>query len=270
VSRLTFRLKAVPRARVDLSPLTPARLAGMNEREIAAIPLLTGNRRVRAGELFGIKSGDAGDIVIAGSCDRLDFIGRAMTGGTMTIDGDAGAYCGLGLGGGDIAVRGSAGAYAAAGMTGGRIEISGNAGERCGGALPGEMKGMSGGLVVVRGNAGERLGDRMRRGTILVEGGIGGYAASRMIAGTIVALGADVGPYPGLGMRRGTLILRGRAEADLPTFADCGEHELGFLELLLRHLTPENRQLKTAPRTVRRFAGDRACGGKGEILVWGT
>jgi formylmethanofuran dehydrogenase subunit C len=31
---------------------------------------------------------------------------------------------------------------------------------------------MSGGLVLVRGGAGDRVGDRMRRGTIIVEGDI--------------------------------------------------------------------------------------------------
>ena len=40
------------------------------------------------------------------------------------------------------------------------------------------MKGMSGGLVIVRGHAGDRVGDRMRRGTIIVEGNVGGYAAA--------------------------------------------------------------------------------------------
>jgi formylmethanofuran dehydrogenase subunit C len=130
---------------------------------------------------------------------------------------------------------------------------------------------MSGGLVLVRGDAGGRIGDRMRRGTIIVEGGIGGYAASRMIAGTVLALGPTIGPYPGFAMKRGSLILLNRPDRELPSFADCGRHDLGFLRLLLRSLKGRSRpldELAKRPCLVRRLAGDHSVGGKGEILLW--
>jgi formylmethanofuran dehydrogenase subunit C len=133
------------------------------------------------------------------------------------------------------------------------------------------MKGMSGGLVVVRGNAGDRVGDRMRRGTIIVEGDVGGYAASRMIAGTVVALGSAVGPYPGFAMKRGSLVLLSRPGRTLPTFADCGRHDLAFLRLLLRALrgrSPRLDDLAARPPLVQRLAGDQSVAGKGEILLW--
>ena len=72
-------------------------------------------------------------------------------------------------------IRGQAGPYAAAGMTGGSFEATGDVGDNFGGALPGEMRGMSGGIAILRGNAGQRIGDRMRRGTIIVEGDVGAY-----------------------------------------------------------------------------------------------
>jgi len=133
------------------------------------------------------------------------------------------------------------------------------------------MKGMSGGLVVVRGNAGDRAGDRMRHGTIIVEGSLGGYAASRMIAGTVLALGPAVGAYPGFAMKRGSLILLSRPARALPTFADCGRHDLGFLRLVLGTLKGRSAgldDLAKRPSVVQRLAGDQSIGGKGEILYW--
>jgi formylmethanofuran dehydrogenase subunit C len=173
--------------------------------------------------------------------------------------------------GGRIVVHGSAGAYAAAALRSGIVEIDRAAGDFLGGALAGEMKGMSGGLVIVRGSAGSRAADRMRRGTIIVEGGIGGYAGSRMIAGTIIVLGEAIGPYPGYGMKRGTLVLRRRAERELPSFTDCGRHDLGFLRLLLRALHGRSRsldQFAARPAVAQRLVGDLAAGGQGEILLW--
>lgn len=271
MSGLSFRLKAAVPWRVDMSPLTPDRLAGMNARDIARIGLLSGNSRIPAGDLFDIAAGDPADIRLQTNNDKLDFIGHDMRTGRLTVDGAAGAYCGLNLAGGELILRGQAGPYAAAGMTGGRFEAAGDVGDNFGGALPGEMRGMSGGIAILRGNAGQRIGDRMRRGTIIVEGNVGAYAASRMIAGTIIALGSAIGAYPGFAMKRGTLILRSLSNHMLPTFADCGRHELGFLSLLflqLRNSSSQLDQLAAQTKIVQRMVGDQAAGGKGEILCW--
>jgi formylmethanofuran dehydrogenase subunit C len=268
---LTFRLKAAPEWRLDLSPLTPDRLAAVASRDVPRIAILGGNKTTPAGDLFEIAPGDPSDIRILDSCDKLDFIGRDMRSGGITVDGNAGAYCGLNLAGGELTVNGNVGDYAAAGMSAGRLKVAGDAGDHLGGALPGEMRGMNGGTTVVHGRAGQRLGDRMRRGTIIVEGDIGAYAASRMIAGTIIALGSGVGSYPGFGMKRGTLILRGDAERELPTFGDCGRHELPFLNLLLlqlRDISGRLDQFAAQSKFVHRRVGDQAAGGKGEILYW--
>jgi formylmethanofuran dehydrogenase subunit C len=273
MSRLTLTLREPPAQRLDLSPLTPDRLKDVGTAGIAAIELASGNRQIRVGDLFAIDAGDPTDIVIRASSAKLDFIGRDMAAGAIAVEGDVGAYLGQGLRGGRIDVGGSAGPWAATGMSGGVIEISGNAGDFVGGALPGDMRGMSGGLVIVRGNAGERAGDRQRRGIILVEGDVGAYAGSRMIAGTLLAFGGSVGPYAGFAMKRGTLLFRQSPSRLLPTFIDCGRHELGFLRLLWRALRESGRplpKLETLGLQVRRLAGDQAVEGRGEILVWQT
>lgn len=271
MSRLTLEMKAAPRQRVDLSPLTPERLRNLGEAEIARIELAVGNRRIAVGELFAVNGGAAGEMVIAGAGGKLDFIGRDMTEGSIHVEGDAGAYLGQGMRGGRIAVTGSAGPWAAAEMEGGSIVIGGDAGDFLGAALPGGTRGMNGGIVTVRGRAGERAGDRMRRGIIVVHGAAGAYAGARMIAGTVVVLGHGNGAYPGFGMKRGTLIFRELTGPLLPTFSDCGTHELGFLGLLarsVRELEPDAAFDSELGRRVRRYVGDTATDGKGEILVF--
>jgi formylmethanofuran dehydrogenase subunit C len=271
VSGLVLTLRAPPRQRVDLSALTPDKLQGIDAAAIANLPLECGNRSVAAGELFTMTSGDPDDLRLVGDCGKFDRIGAELTRGMITVEGNAGAYLGHAMRGGRIHVQGSAGIGAAQELRGGEIAIDGNAGDFLGGARPGEMKGMSGGLVLVRGDAGDRVADRMRRGTIIVEGSLGAYAVSRMIAGTVLALGPTIGPYPGFAMKRGSLILLSHPTRDLPTFADCGRHDLAFLHLLLRSLkgrSPRLDDLTKRPPLVQRLAGDQSVGGKGEILLW--
>ncbi len=249
--------------------LSPAALAGLSLPGIAAITLNVGKRLVRVDELFDISGDDTSDIVFRGDCSRLERIGAGMKAGRVTVEGDAGAYVGQGLLGGTISVAGNAGAFCATGMKGGRIEIAGDVGESAGGAIPGEMKGMAGGLLLVGGNAGDRLGDRMRRGQILVSGNAGDYCATRMIAGTIAVAGT-LGSWAGYGMKRGTLIVNALPAKMLPTLVDCGSHRLGFLSLLhasWKGLPGPFGSLDADACTVRRYVGDMAVMGRGEVLV---
>ena len=271
MSGLEFRLKSPPPQRVDLSPLTPDRLRDRSAAEIARIELTSGNRRLAAGELFEITPGDPGEIGIRESCDRLDFIGRDMTAGTIAVDGDVGAYAGQFMRGGRLRVSGRAGPWAAAGLMGGAVEL-GAAGDDLVGALPGDMRGMGGGVVLVHGNVGDRAGDRMRRGVIVVSGDAGAFAGSRIIAGTLVVGGA-VGACPGYGMKRGTLLLRTPPRDALPTFADCGSHDLGFVPVLVRWLRAQGApaaMLAGLSGRARRLVGDLAIDGQGEILLSGS
>ena len=273
MSALVLRLKAPPRQRVDLSPLTPERLNGLGIADIVRIPLASGNQALDVGELFEVTAGETTDIVIRASSDRLDGIGAGLSAGSITVEGDAGGYLGRGMRGGRLRVTGSAGPWAAAQMRGGTIEVAGSAGDYLGGALPGEMRGMNGGLVLVRGNAGDRAGDRMRRGVIAIAGNAGAYTGSRMIAGTVLVLGASVGAYPGFNMKRGTLLMRQRPVRMLPSFADAGAHDLGFLRLFARSFGAESnwaRDLAALGVRVHKYVGDVAAAGKGEILIWGA
>jgi formylmethanofuran dehydrogenase subunit C len=235
VKPLVFTLHGRPEQRLDLSPLVPHRLAGLTEADIEKIELQTTRRRVVVGDVFRLRMGEAEQVRIEASCDRLDRIGHEMTGGEIVVEG--------------------------------AIEIFGDTAERLGGPVAGEVAGMRGGVVLVHGRAGERAGDRLRRGTIIVEGDAGAYAGSRMIAGTLVVLGRT-GPLPGYLMKRGTIILGDRSEELSPTFVDCGVHDLVALRLMASFLGGVSaRAGRPFKRPLRRFAGDMATVGKGELFT---
>lgn len=267
MSALTFSLKAAPARRLDLSPLTPDRLRDLKQKEILGLALETEAEPLLVDDVFEVKGRDAAEIRFEGGSARFDLIGHAMSSGSIQVFGDVGYLAGRHLRGGHIAVNGDAGALLGSQMAGGRITLSGNAGASVGGPLSGELSGMSGGLIVIGGKAGERAGGRMRRGMIVVSGPSGDYAGTGMIAGTLVLLG-KTGHLPGYLMRRGTIVLGRGAKSLSPSFADCGPHELAFAALLGSRLVElEVKTGKLFKSPLRRYAGDLAALGKGEILL---
>lgn len=275
MTALTLTLREPPRQRVDVSPLTPDALAGKNLEAVAAVGLLVGRERVRAGDLFDVSGnpippGGESEVVIVNGCDRLNRVGHGMTRGVVVVDGDAGAYVGLGMKGGVLRVKGSVGPFAGSGMSSGEIRIDGDAGDFLAAAIPGDRLGMTGGVVKVAGSVGDRAGDHMRRGVVLVEGSAGDYCASRMIAGSIVVL-ARAGDFAGLGMMRGSLILFHPPQGMLATFNDCGMHNLPFLRPFMGYISTFGGKFERLDKTldrVRRYVGDQGAGGRGEILVY--
>ncbi len=268
MSALTLTLKAPLTQRVDCSPLTPDFLAGKSLSEIASIALHSGNRKLRVDALFDLTGDDSSNIIIQNSSAKLDFLGSKMQSGSLTVHGDAGSYLGFQMKKGEITVHGNAHAYAASGMAGGIMHVNGNVGDYLAAAIPGDRKGMKGGTVIITGNAGDRAGDQMRRGIVLIEGNAGAYCASRMLAGTIGVLGS-VGDYAGFGMRRGTLLLFQTPKLHA-TLQDCGSHTLPYLKLMFKAFQALPSRFAAIDNTrVRRYAGDLACDGKGEILVFG-
>ena len=264
---LVLSLRRRPDQRLDMSPLVPHRLVGKSAAEVERIPLQTTRASVAVGDVFGVRGGDPAHIRIEGACDRLDGIGHGMTDGEITVEGDVGAQAGRLMSGGRLVMRGHAGPWAGSGMTGGTIEILRTVGDCLGGPFAGETAGMRGGVIVVRGGAGDRIGDRMRRGTIVVEGPCGAYAGSRMIAGTLVLL-RRAGPLPGYLMKRGTIVLAGGSDELSPTFVDCGAHALVAMRLMSDFVGAYSRRARAVLRNpLRRYAGDMAVLGKGEIFV---
>ena len=130
MSALTLELRAKPDQRLDLSPLTPAALAGLKPKDIQALGIGTTREAVTVGDVFKLKGTEAAKLRFVGTDARCDRIGQGLTEGEIIVDGDAGAYLGSKMRAGKIAVSGSTGTLAGASMRGGMIDISRNAGER--------------------------------------------------------------------------------------------------------------------------------------------
>jgi len=268
MSALTFIAKKTTEQRVDMSPLVCHLLKGLSIAEIAAIELQNGKRKIRVDELFEISGDDAQKILIKNSYAKLDFIAKELQDGSMTVEGESGAYFGMSMKSGELTANGNVGLYAACEMKNGLLTINGNAGDFLGAALPGNKQGMRGGTILVKGNVGQRAGDHMRRGNMLIEGNAGDYCGSRMVAGTIAVMGTT-GRYLGYAMQRGTLLLWKQPQLSA-TFNDCGSHTLAFLPILFKSFAKLDSKFADATQAfnrVQRYGGDMAEKGRAEVLV---
>ncbi len=263
----TFTLRQEPPQRVDLSALTPDRLAGKSVAEIEKIEIGTTRASIKAGDVFRIAEGDLKNVRYEGGSARFDLIGaKLLPGFSIHVEGDVGAQLGRLAKSGRITVSGSAGVYAASGNEGAHIEIRGDVGDLLAAPLAGELAGMSGGRVVVRGRAGARAGDRLRRGILIIEGDAGDDLGSRFIAGTIIALGKTPGRVGYLN-KRGSIVLAKRPDLP-PTYVDCGPQNLTFAKLYARGLKADSAGAAAVlSGRLQRFGGDTSVYGKGEILT---
>jgi formylmethanofuran dehydrogenase subunit C len=109
----------------------------------------------------------------------------------------------------------------------------------------------------------------MRRGSLIVLGDAGDFAASRLVAGTLV-VGGKLGAHPAWRMRRGTLICAGAAPdlgaGHVAVPGDCSV----FWQLLTRDIArlagPDSELSDLPRRSCTRRAGDLAIDGKGEVF----
>lgn len=263
----TFTLRQEPPQRVDLSALTPDRLAGKSVKQIEEIEIGVTRMSTKVGDLFKLSEGELKSVRFEGGSSRFDLVGaKLLPGFEIHVEGDVGAQCGRLAKGGKIAVAGGAGPHAASGNLGADIEIKGDVGDFLAGPLAGELVGMAGGRVIVRGKAGARAGDRLRRGILIIEGDAGEDLGARLIAGTIIVLGAASGRIGYLNKRGSLVLAQDRCLG--PTYVDCGAYELTFARLFARSLRERSAPAADLlSRKLRRYGGDTAVYGKGEILT---
>jgi formylmethanofuran dehydrogenase subunit C len=264
----TLRLEHQSDVPLEAESISPDRFLGKNAAEIAALPLIVGNRAACLGDYFAVHEDGTATIVLEGDLARVKQIGAGMTQGQIEIRGNAGMHLGASMRGGSIDVHGNAGDWAGAEMRGGQIHIRGNAGHGLGGAYRGSPKGMNRGLIIVDGHAGNEAGSAMRRGLIVIGGDSGDFTGAFMIAGTIL-VGGRLGGRTGAGLKRGT-ILAFEPPQLLPSFRYACTFSPPYVNLLLRHLRSVGLAIPDAwmMGRYRRYNGDLAALGKGEILVW--
>jgi formylmethanofuran dehydrogenase subunit C len=223
--------------------LAPAEL-GRRPVGVAAI-----GRRL-LGDVCEVTGTADGTIRFTGNLRHVARLGAGLTEGTVLVEGDVGDEVGLGLAGGSLTVRGDAGA-------------------RAGAAAPEARRGMTGGELVIHGSAGEGAGALMRRGFLAVGGDLARHAGAGMLAGTIVALGT-IGPAAGLWSKRGSIVALGAVTVPSTYRYACTYRPIHLRVMLTRlgtrfGLPIEARHLTGA---YRRYSGDFADLGKGEILAW--
>jgi formylmethanofuran dehydrogenase subunit C len=268
MSKTTFTLKERPHVPLEAEVLTPDVIAPLTHDEVCALPVVLGKRQYRVDDFFAVDGPGSDELEIRGDAGRVKWIGRGMTRGRVTIAGNAGMHLGAYMKGGTIEVTGNASDWVGAEMSEGLIHVRGNAGGQIGAAYRGSTSGMRGGTILVEGSAGMEVGMRMRRGLIAVKGPVRDFAGLQMKAGSIFLLGgAEV--RTGAWMVRGTIVSLKDLPL-LPTFAYACTYQPPFLRLYARRLRALGFGLppEVEAGAFRRYTGDAAVPGKGEILLW--
>lgn len=238
--------------------ISPDVFANKSAKEIAALEMWEGNRKLAIGDLFDIKvdnpSSEELTIRIEGNVGTVRNIGFRMSMGQVIVDGDAGMHVGESMSGGSIVVAGNAGSWAGSQMKDGNIEIKGNAGDYIGAAYRGSTKGMKGGKVIIHGNAGHEVGCYMNGGLIKILGDVGIFAGMHMVKGTIFVQGTSAG-RAGAQMTKGKIVLAGHSEDVMPSFT---------VEDIKAKVKVDGEKIDGP---FYRFTGDLADKGKGKLFV---
>lgn len=161
MSLITFTAKALTRA-VDCRALTPAALQGKSAAEIGQLALAANLKVADAFDITVDDSVTASQLLFKKTTAQHHYLGFAMNGGRLTIDGDAGDFVAAQLQNGIVLCKGNVGARAGDRMRRGMLLIEGNAGDYC-------AADMMAGTLGVLGSTGQYLGYGMKRGTVLLK-----------------------------------------------------------------------------------------------------
>ena len=237
--------------RADLSEVLAGSWSTLTPQDLAHRTAdLERDGRIAAGDLFDFTGSPGGQIRFTGDLEQVDRLAAGMSEGQVIVEGSVGREPGVG-------------------MSGGSLDIQGNAGPRAGAALPAYKRGMSGGELIVRGSAGDEAGASMRRGLLVIGRAGGARTGLGMIAGNIIVFGA-AGSDTGLWSKRGSVVALG-AIAPPATYSYACTYQPVHLRLMFMRLQV-HYGLRVRKRYLnglfRRYSGDLAELGKGEILEW--
>jgi formylmethanofuran dehydrogenase subunit C len=268
MSQTILTLEHRPVVPLETEVLAPDILAPLSHDEVRALPVFLGKRQYRVDDFFQVEGAGSEDIVIRGDAGRVRWIGKGMTRGRITVEGNAGMHTGAFMKGGSIEVTGNVSDWLGGEMKGGLIRVLGNAGGQVGSAYRGSLTGMRGGTILIEGSAGIEIGMRMRRGVIAVKGPVRDFAGLQMKGGTIVLMGgAEI--RTGAWMVRGTIVSLTPLRL-MPTFSYACSYNPTFVNLYARYLKALGFAIPCEAQegSYQRYTGDGAVPGKGEILVW--
>lgn len=265
---IVLTLKERPVVPLEAEVLCPDATAELACDALRGLPVFLGKRRCRLDDFFEVEGASSDELEIRGDAGNVKWIGRGMTRGHITIQGNAGMHLGAYMKGGTIEVSGNAGDWVGTEMTDGLIRIRGNAGGQVGAAYRGSLAGMQNGTILIDGSAGLEVGMRMKRGIIAIRGPVRDFAGLMMKGGTLFLLGgAEL--RTGAWMIRGTIVSLVKIPM-MPTFTQTAACNPVFLRLYARHLESLGFSIPYGEHegVYQRYMGDTAVPGKGEILVW--
>ncbi len=268
MSAIRLTLKNQPTVPLEAEVLCPDALAELTHQEICAAVIYHGKRQCRIDDFFEVEGERSDQLQLHGDLNKVRWIGREMSRGSIQVHGDVGMHLGAYMQGGQIEVHGSAGDWIGAEMKNGTIRVHGNGGGQIGAGYRGSPFGMFGGTIIVDGTAGLEVGMRMRRGTIVVGGVVRDFAGLQMKGGTIIMRsGAEI--RTGAWMNRGTIISLKPIQM-MPTFRYSSDYNPTFVNLYAQRLSSLGVSLPFEPAegSYARYCGDLSVPGKGEILVW--
>ncbi|MCA9068476.1 MAG: formylmethanofuran dehydrogenase subunit C, partial [Planctomycetaceae bacterium] len=156
----TFHLKRQPTVPLEAEVITPDKIQGLSHSEICALTVYHGKRQLPLSEFFDVEGDGSEDLILHGAMDKVRWVGRAMSQGSLTVHGSIGMHLGSYMTGGRIEVHGNAGDWVGGEMKNGLIQIHGNAGGQVGAAYRGARAGMKNGTIIVDGSAGLEVGMR--------------------------------------------------------------------------------------------------------------
>ena len=209
-----------------------------------------GGGTVALGDLFEITGQAGGRIRFRGDLSRVNRLGAGLSEGAVVVEGNIGNEVGMG-------------------MSAGSIEVHGSAGDRAGGAAVEARRGMTGGELVIRGNAGSEAGSRMRRGMVAIGGDAGSHTGAGTIAGTIIVFGdAAHLLVSGPNADRSSRLARSPYHRPTGTRAPIVRQFSRFCSAGCGPATELPVEDRHVSGSYRRYSGDLADLGKGEILAW--
>ncbi|HIH02513.1 MAG TPA: formylmethanofuran dehydrogenase subunit C [Methanoregulaceae archaeon] len=207
---------------LDCYAISPDAMVGLGEAEIADLAVWEGKVMGRLGDYFAV-SGSAGrtpdetEIVVDGDASRMKYIGYKMTGGQVTVKGNADMYVGGWMKGGTIHIKGNVDSFCGIQMEGGEILVDGRAQNHVGCSYRGDWRGMRGGTLRIHGDAGNDIGTFINGGTIIIEGNAFIHVSTHGEGGTVIVKG-DVQGRVGGQMVKGDIYVLGAIEHMLPGF----------------------------------------------------
>jgi formylmethanofuran dehydrogenase subunit C len=266
-SAVVLMLKEELTCPLEAEVISPDVLGELEIAEIRALPVLLGNRPHCLGDFFEVEGEKSTHLELYGNLERVKWLGRGMTRGSIVAHGNTGMHLGSGMAGGSITVYGDTSDWLGAEMSGGQIRVHGRAGGQVGGAYRRSPVGMRGGEILIDRTAGLEVGRRMRGGLIGIQERVGDFAGVEMKGGGLVMFGG-VGIRTGAWMSAGTIVAF-QPLTLLPTFLKASPVTSEAIRVHLERLQelgmPVPERARNSP--YQRFLGDTSESGDGEILI---